>query len=667
MNAKKKLTSVLSLTLALCMLLSTAAMALDTSAGMSSTDAGSSSHMEPAPSGEPDQSTDGTSSGDADASASTDPGEPAKPVNPAESVDLTDPADTPAEGGDDAEEPGPDVMETTEGWTFTSEQEYVYHYLDGTTVKRAGEGVTGKNYQVLYLPTQTVEDKTFEEGFYCFQNGCWASSYTSSDAARYKNIPVIINLNGEYQVSETYSYRMLNIKSGVGSLYSGRHTDSDGIQRRYDNGVGRNGYALGTDSNLYYYVDGNYQTATSKTNVKGYHTYNSKLYYGTGTKYYASPFTGRRTEDGYSRRYEKGEPYTGYGLGTQKTPNLYYYVDGYYNKDKSASKSMLKSPGTDGYFKYGSKTYYGGDGWYKYDGKWYHTTTDSLENEKTSPYSILANKVYRVYKPDGKLYYYSKGKASLYTGVYKNYYYSKGVKQTHNGWTKLSGKWYYFKKGKAVTGWQYLSRNGNTYKYYFKSDGTLVEDLFTYFGSSYLKKKMIVQVNRTTHTADILLYDSAKKKYCIAASSFICSTCEKSSDFKTGTFSLYSNRRKRWFTFTHPETRKTTYYQYATFIVGTDAWIHSPQYKKKGDIYSLNVGNYNKLGTNQSFYCVRFQTRYSKRVYDAVGKQGSKKVKVKLYRSSNKGPYGQIKLSDSTGKLPKNKPYDPTDPAVKKK
>lgn len=86
-------------------------------------------------------------------------GSPAKPVNPAESVDLTDPADTPAEGGDDAEEPGPDVMETTEGWTFTSEQEYVYHYLDGTTVKRAGEGVTGKNYQVLYLPTQTVEDK----------------------------------------------------------------------------------------------------------------------------------------------------------------------------------------------------------------------------------------------------------------------------------------------------------------------------------------------------------------------------------------------------------------------------------------------------------------------------------------------------------------------------
>ena len=189
--------------------------------------------------------------------------------------------------------------------------------------------------------------------------------------------------------------------------------------------------------------------------------------------------------------------------------------------------------------------------------------------------------------------------------------------------------------------------------------------MFTYFGNSYLTKKMIIQVNRTTHTADILLYDSTKKSYCIAASSFVCSTSEKASDFKTGTYYLYSNRRKRWFTFTHPTTKKTTYYQYATFIVGTDAWIHSPQYTKKGNIRSLNVSNYNKLGTNQSFYCVRFQTLYSKRVYDAVGKQGSKKVRVKLYKSSNKGPYGQITLANSTGKLSKKTTYDPTDPAIK--
>lgn len=240
-----------------------------------------------------------------------------------------------------------------------------------------------------------------------------------------------------------------------------------------------------------------------------------------------------------------------------------------------------------------------------------------------------------------------------------------GVKQSKSGWVKVSGKTYYFKSGKAVTSWNYLSRyTSQKYKYYFKSDGTLVEDLFSYVGNSYLSKKMIVQVSRGTHTADILLWDSKTGSYCIAASSFVCSTCEKSSDFKTGTYSLYKNRRRRWFTFTHPDTQKTTYYQYATFIVGTDAWIHSPQYRAK-NIRTLNVGNYNHLGTNQSYYCVRFQTRYSKRVYDAVGKQGDKKVKVKLTKSDAKGPFGKITLANSTGKLSKNQTYDPTDPAIK--
>lgn len=672
MKAKKKLTSVLSLTLALCMLLSTAAMALDAGAGTEATDAGASSYTEPDPSDKPDQAAEADSSADADDPTDGDtPADGSSSETPVEPTEPTDPADTPTEGEDNGEEPSPDVMESPTGWTVTSEGKYAYYYLDGSEVKQAG---TGKNYQVLYLPVQTVNNEKKAEGFYYFQNGVWTDSYTSKDTARYKNIAVIAPADGipdQYQVSETYDYRMLDIKNGVGSLYSGRHKDSDGIYRRYDNGIGRKGYALGTEKtpNLYFYVDGDYQTAESKAKVKGYISYegNGKLYYGDGTKFYASPFTGRRTEGNYSRRYEKGVPYTGYGLGTQKTPNLYYYVDGYYNKYKDESKSKLKSPGTGGYFMYGSTKYYGGDGWYKYDGKWYHATTDSLEKGSTSPYSVLANKVYRVYKPDGKLYYYSQGKASLYTGVYQSVYYSKGIKSTKSGWVKVSGKWYYFKSGKAVTGWQYLSRNSKTYKYYFKSDGTLVEDLFTYFGSSYLNKKMLIQVNRTTHTADILLYDSTKKSYCIAASSFVCSTCEKSSDFHPGTYYLYSNRRKRWFTFTHPQTKKTTYYQYATFIVGTDAWIHSPQYKKKGDIYSLTVSNYNRLGTNQSFYCVRFQTLYSKRVYDAVGKQGSKKVKTKLYNSSNKGPYGQIKLADSTGKLSSKTTYDPTDPAVKKK
>ena len=628
MNAKKKLTSLISLTLALCMLLSTVAMALD-STGASSSDPGTSSYTEPDPSQEPGQDADSSAEGDASGSA--------EPVEPS-----TEPATEPDTGSGDAD-PSPDVM-AAGGWTTNSQGQYLYHYQDSAVTKLAGDGFTGENYQVLYLPQQTCSSGTgtvtFEAGFYYFQNGVWANSYTYATPVRYDDIPAVEQADGQYQVYGTYGYRLLTVEGGIGALYSGRF---DGL--RYRDGALFTGYALGFNSdaeNLFYYYKGKYKTSTSKKKLTGYITFQGKLYYGSEkslndykTSPKALPFTGRRTgEDGVRRRYSKGVRYNGYGLGTESTPRLYYYVDGDYQT--AQSKEMVT-----GYHEYNGKTYYG--------------------NGETFNASLCNG--YRTI--NGKLYKYSKGVASLYTGVYKLHYYSKGVKSTKSGWVKVSGKTYYFKSGKAVTSWNYLSRyTSKKYKYYFKSDGTLVEDLFSYVGNSYLSKKMIVQVSRGTHTADILLWDSKTGSYCIAASSFVCSTCEKSSDFKTGTYSLYKNRRRRWFTFTHPDTQKTTYYQYATFIVGTDAWIHSPQYRAK-NIRTLNVGNYNHLGTNQSYYCVRFQTRYSKRVYDAVGKQGDKKVKVKLTKSDAKGPFGKITLANSTGKLSKNQTYDPTDPAIK--
>ena len=728
MNAKKKLTSLISLTLALCMLLSTAAMALE-STGASSSDAGASSYTEPDPAQEPGQDADSSAEGDASGSA--------EPVEPS-----TEPTTEPDAGSGNTD-PSPDVM-AAGGWTTNSQGQYLYHYQDSAVTKLAGDGFTGENYQVLYLPRQTCSSGTgtvtFEAGFYYFQNGVWANSYTYATPVRYDDIPAVKQADGQYQVYGTYGYRLLTVEGGIGALYSGRF---DGL--RYRDGALFTGYALGFNSdaeNLFYYYKGKYKTSTSKKKLTGYITFQGKLYYGSEkslndykTSPKALPFTGRRTgEDGVRRRYLKGVPYEGLGLGTESTPNLYYYVEGAYQT--AESRSYLQ----------------GNNGYHEYKDKLYHATADSLKKYRAMPYEgyrTIDGKLYKYTKGtgvlftgrytgedgvrrryskgvryngyglgtestprlyyyvdgdyqtaqskemvtgyheyngktyygngetfnaslcngyrtiDGKLYKYSKGVASLYTGVYKLYYYSQGVKQSKSGWVKVSGKTYYFKSGKAVTSWNYLSRyTSQKYKYYFKSDGTLVEDLFSYVGNSYLSKKMIVQVSRGTHTADILLWDSKTGSYCIAASSFVCSTCEKSSDFKTGTYSLYKNRRRRWFTFTHPDTQKTSYYQYATFIVGTDAWIHSPQYRAK-NIRTLNVGNYNHLGTNQSYYCVRFQTRYSKRVYDAVGKQGDKKVKVKLTKSDAKGPFGKITLANSTGKLSKNQTYDPTDPAIK--
>lgn len=81
------------------------------------------------------------------------------------------------------------------GWTTNSQGQYLYHYQDSAVTKLAGDGFTGENYQVLYLPRQTCSSGTgtvtFEAGFYYFQNGVWANSYTYATPVRYDDIPAV--------------------------------------------------------------------------------------------------------------------------------------------------------------------------------------------------------------------------------------------------------------------------------------------------------------------------------------------------------------------------------------------------------------------------------------------------------------------------------------------
>lgn len=644
MNLKKKLCSGLSLVLVLCTLMSTVAMALDTTGDDPSTTSANSgcTSNSSAQANQTDQEARNSSS-----DFTTDQ------MTTSSTGSAQDPSTTTSNDGSTSDT-SPDVMSVDSGWTSITvdgKAAFAYQYLDGTTVKTAG---SESKDQVLYLPEQTVTvgtgTRVFKQGYYFFRAAQWAETYQAK-AALYKKIPVIEQVGAGYGLSSKTQDRALQVKDGVGTLYTGSISGC-----RYKEGEPYQGFCLGSEKipNLYYYDKGYCQTSTSKKMLatgdnaafpkgpKGYTLFEGKLYQATTstlnkTPPYAVLFTGRLTDKNNTyRRYDNGVPRNGYGLGAEKVPNLYFYKDGTY--DTAASKAKVK-----GYIIYsGNKKLYYGNG----------------KNIYASLYTG-----YRTV--DSKLYQYTKGTGVLYTGIYKGAYYTKGMKTAKSGWVKISGSWYYFKGGKAVTDWQYLSRNGQTYKYYFRSNGILVEDLFAYFGRSYLSKPMTIKVNRTTHTADILIYDPVRKFYCIAAKSFVCSTCQNSSDFDAGTYHLYQNRRRRWFTFTHPVTNVTSYYQYASFIVGTHSWIHSPSYSKKGNIRSLNVGNYNKLGTNQTFYCVRFQVGNAKTVYDAVGKQGNAKVKVVLYRSDKKGPYGQITLANSTGKLSKSHTYDPTDPAIK--
>ena len=695
MNLKKKLTSVLSLVLALSMLLSSAAMATS----LADAEAGSASSSVT----EPTEPTEPSTSNPTDPEEPTDPADPEEPTDPTEPTEPTTPA-TPSEptepAANDADaDPSPEVMTAAKGWSVNEEGQWSFHYTDlnGKDVV-AGDAVSypaGK-IQVLYIPEQVCivdgETVTRTAGFYAFSEGVWLEDYEAAQVSFYI-VEIDLAEDGlAKQKSEDLQYskkRMMNFTvtdgESKGELYNGARTEvckaekNKKLKRRYDDGLPRNGFGLGTDKNLYYYSDGFFQTSVSKGKLynktnKGYTLFEGKLYFASDdtltkkkTSPYAAPFTGRwiNPKDGVKRRYEKGVPYNGFGLGTQATPCLYYYVDGLYQKTKDKHGKVIYN----GEKSREEMEAFLGDGkvWNK---KLYVATKSTLEGTKTQPYAVPLTG-YRMV--NNKMYKYTKGTGVLFTGIYngteanlkeyKGCYFKKGVKQKiPDGWKTVGKKRYYIKNGKYLTGWHYIKYNGATYRYFFDKTGAQVQDLFSY-NRAYMKRKMLVQINRYTHTTDVLLYNSATKKYDIPAKSFVTSTPKEAAHFKVGSYKL--DYRRRWWSFFDPTSQSYGYYQYAIRIKGTPAaLLHSSRYYAKRN-NALKVGNYNRLGTNQSYYCIRVQCGNSKLLYDCVGKQGAGKIKCKYTNSKTPGPNGKVTLSATTGKLKKSAKYDPTDPAAK--
>lgn len=693
MNLKKKLTSVLSLALALSMLLSSAAMATS----LADAEAGSASSSVT----EPTEPTEPSASNPTDPEEPTDPADPEAPTEPTEPTEPTTPA-TPSEptepAANDADaDPSPEVMTAAKGWSVNEEGQWSFHYTDlnGKDVV-AGDAVSypAGTIPVLYIPEQVCivdgETVTRTAGFYAFSEGVWLEDYEAAQVSFYIVEIDLVEGGLAKQKSEDLQYskkRLMNFTvtdgESKGELYNGARTEvckaekNKKLKRRYDDGLPRNNWGLGTDKNLYYYSDGFFQTAVSLRKMKsdsGYHLFEGKLYYASAdtltkkkTSPYAAPFTGRWTnsKDGVRRRYEKGALYNGFGLGTQATPCLYYYVDGLYQRTKDKHGKVIYNGEKS---KVEMEAFLGdGKVW---NGKLYVATKSTLEGTKTQPYAVPLTG-YRMV--NNKMYKYTKGTGVLFTGIYngteanlkeyKGCYFKKGVKQKiPDGWKTVGKKRYYIKNGKYLTGWHYIKYNGATYRYFFDKTGAQVQDLFSY-NRAYMKSKMLVQINRYTHTTDVLLYNSATKKYDIPAKSFVTSTPKEAAHFKVGSYKL--DYRRRWWSFFDPTSKSYGYYQYAIRIKGTPAaLLHSSRYYAKRN-NALKVGNYNRLGTNQSYYCIRVQCGNSKLLYDCVGKQGAGKIKCKYTNSKTPGPNGKVTLSATTGKLKKSAKYDPTDPAAK--
>ncbi len=309
----------------------------------------------------------------------------------------------------------------------------------------------------------------------------------------------------------------------------------------------------------------------------------------------------------------------------------------YYYKEDIAVTGFNKIDGKLYYFNRNGKLYTK-KGLRKIEGSYYYIDKDS--SLKTG-----------VVKVKGSYYYFQKKTGARYekTGVRKvdrKYYRFSSKHSLKSGWYRNSkGKRYYFDKKTfaAKTGWKYVGK----YKYYFKSNGQLVQDVRKKLTKNQ-KKSYQIKVNRTACCVTVYAKDG-KKGYTIPVVSFVCSTGGAT---PVGTFQIRD--KLRWHELMGP-----CWGQWCEHL--TDSILfHSVYYNRPNDKYSLDVGAYNKLGTMASHGCVRLTAGDAKWIYDNC-KVGTK---VTIYNNEkDPGPFDKPKAQ----KLKASHTWDPTDPTVKKK
>ncbi|MCI6432013.1 MAG: L,D-transpeptidase family protein [Oliverpabstia sp.] len=354
--------------------------------------------------------------------------------------------------------------------------------------------------------------------------------------------------------------------------------------------------------------------------------------------------------------------------GWYQVNNVWYYSD-----SSGAMKTGWLNLGGTWYYLAGSGAMQ--EGWIQLSGKWYYLTPGSGAM-KTGWYQV--NNVWYYSDGSGAMAanrwvgnYYLTGSGAMATSTWigpyyvgadgkwipnygtvyedakwvnvdgKWYYELKDGTYYKKTWLKIDGKWYSFEAdGTMVTGWKYIGG----YKYYFGSNGALVQDLDSVIGrqSSYY-----ITVNRAKCQVTVYAQDGAGN-YIIPVKTFACSVGLPGTPTPTGTFK--TSEKKRWHTLMGP-----SYGQYCTRIVG-GILFHSVAGSNQTS-YNLSAAEYNKLGSPASHGCVRLCVRDAKWIYDNCP------LKTTVTISDTAAtPFDK----PATIKIPASQNWDPTDPNVKK-
>lgn len=530
-----------------------------------------------------------------------------------ETEDASEAMEEPAPSGESQPEesqPEEDVQPLTtatdeDGWHISTDQDGDFDY--SFTYVENGEQVAAADGYYSIPETITIqaegEEYTFKSGIYSFDEDGNCQQELTDENVNVK-VQTLESSESAYVLSSTENREVSlgnvestkeNIVTSGVKLYTGVE-ELDGLYHTFkagkDNGL-YTGTFLNQDLNqICYAKNGVLLTSSTKT----CYWYNNLLYSFSTTK----------------NNVAIGKVYTGAYKVTNLTSTLKKsYVDNtvyYFKKGKGATVK---------------KTYA------SYNGLLYYFNGASKKKAGYSVGTLVTGYV------SSKLTYYNKGK----------------VKTSLSGWKTISKKAYYFKKGKAVTGWNYLKRNGSTYKYFFRSDGSLVEDLYAYFGKSYYTKKQRIYVNRYTNNITFYQYDTKTKKYDIPLRSSVCAT-SRTMNVKFGTYPI--RLMARWY------YNDGWYWQYLTYIGKTGALFHSCHYYKK-NTKTMQISNYNSMGRCSSAKCIRAQLDTVRLIYNLVKKQGNNKISCVYYTAKNSGPFGRRTVANTTGKLKGKMCKDPTD------
>ncbi|MGM9594286.1 MAG: hypothetical protein ACI3U8_08015 [Candidatus Onthomonas sp.] len=360
--------------------------------------------------------------------------------------------------------------------------------------------------------------------------------------------------------------------------------------------------------------------------------------------------------------------YTVRAVASDKTSLSYFDTTGIYAVYLPApvmQSVICKSSGTTVKWKAVS----GADGYVVYrktsGGTWERLTT-------TTDASVLSYKDTAVKNKDIEYYYTVKAyKTTTVNGKKRTSYgaYESGmtfsIAMSGSGWVKKNGNTYYVKDGICLVGWQYLKRNGSTYKYYFDTKtGALVTNLYSYFGKSYrnLKCRIVFCINTNDSNPSyttIYLYDSETDSYCIPAVSVRCVGNPSKTKYADGSSSAFlkAGSGQRWLD-------SGSFEQYATYIRGTYSWFHSALYYGSKSPYSFSSSSYNSMvnNNNNTGGCIRMQCIYAYLIQDIMmnGYGEDHRVPVVLYKNtSNAGPFGVPRVDKISSRN-----SDPTDPAV---